>query len=76
MIDARLKISEETLNGLIDQEARKMVGIALKRFELIEDKEILKKELKEIIYESFRNVRDMIRTVGKESIYLVIKNGK
>jgi len=73
MIDTRLKISEETLNGLMEQEARKMVGIALKRFELIEDKEILKKELKEIIYESFRNVRDTIKTVGKEAIHLTIK---
>ena len=72
MIDTRLKISEETLNGLMEQEARKMVGIALKRFELIEDKEVLKKELKEIIYESMRNVRDMIRAVGKEAIHLSI----
>jgi hypothetical protein len=50
-----------------------MVGIALKRFELIEDKETLKKELKEIIYESYRNVRDMVRAVGKEAINLTIQ---
>ena len=69
-MDNRIKLTEETLNQIIDQEARKTVGIALKRFELIEDKETLKKELKEVIYESFRNVRDMVRTVGKEAINL------
>lgn len=69
-MDTRLKLTEDTLNQIVDQEARKTVGIALKRFELIEDKEVLKKELKEIIYESFRNIRDMVRAVGKESINL------
>jgi len=73
-MDTRLKLTEETLNGIIDQEARKTVGIALKRFELIEDKEVLKKELKEIIYESMRNVRDMVRAVGKEAINLTNLN--
>jgi hypothetical protein len=72
-MDNRIKLTEETLNQIIDQEARKMVGIALKRFELIEDKETLKKELKEIIYESYRNVRDMVRAVGKEAINLTIQ---
>jgi hypothetical protein len=75
-MDTRLKLTEETLNQIVDQEARKTVGIALKRFELIEDKETLKKELKEVIYESFRNIRDMVRAVGKESINLVNQNGK
>jgi hypothetical protein len=72
-MDNRLKLTEETLNQIVDQEARKTVGIALKRFELIEDKETLKKELKEIIYESYRNVRDMVRAVGKEAINLTIQ---
>jgi hypothetical protein len=72
-MDNRIKLTEETLNQIIDQEARKMVGIALKRFELIEDKEVLKKELKEVIYESYRNVRDMVRAVGKEAINLTIQ---
>ena len=72
-MDTRLKISEQSLNSIIDNEARKTVGIALKRFELIEDREILKKELKEILYEAFRNVRDTVRAVGKEAINLTIQ---
>jgi hypothetical protein len=73
-MDTRLKITEETLNSIIDQEARKTVGIILKRYELIQDREILKKEIKEILYESFRNLRDMVRVIGKESINLTLQS--
>ena len=69
-MDNKLKITEETLNYIIDQEARKTVGIILKRYEFIEDKEVLKKEIKEVLYEAFRNLRDMIRINGKDSIRL------
>ena len=69
-MDNRLKISEETLNTIINQESRKVVGIIMKRYEFITDKEVLKKEIKEILYESFRNLRDILRINGKESIRL------
>jgi hypothetical protein len=72
-MENKLKISEETLNYIIDQESRKTVGIILKRYEIIDDKEVLKKEIKELIYESFRNVRDIIRVNGKDSISLTKK---
>jgi len=75
-MDNKLKLSEETLNYIVDQEARKTVGIILKRYEFIEDKEVLKKEIKEILYEAFRNLRDMIRVNGKESIRLENVDGK
>jgi CRISPR/Cas system-associated endonuclease Cas1 len=75
-MDNRLKINEETLNQIIEQESRKTVGIILKRYEFIEDKEVLKKEIKEILYESFRNLRDMIRINGREAISLENINGK
>lgn len=73
-MDIRLKITEETLNQIIEQEARKIVGISMKRFEFIEDREVLKKEIKEILYESYRNLRDMIRINGKEAIRLEIQS--
>jgi hypothetical protein len=69
-MDNKLKISEETLNYIIDQESKKTVGIVMKRYEFIQDKEVLKKEIKEILYEAFRNLRDMIRVNGKEAIHL------
>jgi hypothetical protein len=70
LMDNKLKISEETLNYIIDQESKKTVGIVMKRYEFIQDKEVLKKEIKEILYEAFRNLRDMIRVNGKEAIHL------
>ena len=75
-MDNRLKLTEETLNQIIDQEARKTVGHILKQYELIEDKNLLKAEIKEILYQSFRNVRDIIRITGKEAINLTIQNSK
>lgn len=72
-MDNRLKIPEETLNYICEQEAKKTVGIVMKRYEFIQDKEVLKKEIKEILYEAFRNLRDMIRINGKESINLTIQ---
>jgi predicted house-cleaning noncanonical NTP pyrophosphatase (MazG superfamily) len=75
-MDNRLKITEESLNQIIDQEARKTVGHILNQYDLIEDKNLLKKEIKEILYQSYRNLRDMVRVVGKESINLTITKSK
>jgi hypothetical protein len=63
-------IEESLLRNLVDMESRKICGIIMKRYEIIEDKEILKKETKELIYEAYRNLRDMIILYGKESIRL------
>jgi hypothetical protein len=44
----------------------------MKRYEIINDKETLKKEIKEILYEAYRNLRDLIIacSMAKESIIL------
>ena len=88
-MDNRLKISEETLNQIIDQESKKLVGTCLKRIEIPleikskegkelilneKDLENLKAQLKNLIYESLRTIRDMIRINGKESISLTNTN--
>ena len=39
--------------------APKLVGKIMKRFEIIDDKTILKKETKELIYETFRELQDI-----------------
>jgi hypothetical protein len=46
------------------------VGKVCKRFELSTDKEEIKKQVKEILYESLRDIRDIINLYGKESIRL------
>ena len=86
--DTRIKIDEGTLDYIIKQESIKLVGTCLKRIEIpLEIKEktgeklvLNKKELenvksqqKNLIYESLRALRDMIRINGKEPINLTIK---
>jgi hypothetical protein len=59
-------------------EASKLVGKCLKRFEIIDDKELLKKEVKELIYESFRDIINIVAAYekGLENSHFVFKNGK
>jgi hypothetical protein len=88
-MDNKLKISEEVLNQIIEQESKKLVGTCLKRIEIPleikskegkelilneKDLENLKAQLKNLIYESLRTIRDMVRINGKESISLTINN--
>jgi len=53
-------ITEYFLNDLIDTTSRTTVGKILKRVDIFDDKETLKKALKEVIYEEYRNVRALL----------------
>lgn len=63
-----LKIQELYLEELIGLQASKLAGKSMKRFELFNDPktnsianaDLLKKELKELVYESFRDFRDIL----------------
>ena len=69
-MDNKLKISEETLNFICEQEAKKIVGKVCKRFELSDNKDEIKTQVKELLYEFVRDLRDVIRVNGKEAINL------
>jgi len=45
--------------------ASKLSGKMLKRFDLFEDKEILKKELKELIYENSRDLSEIFKAYAE-----------
>ena len=60
-----LKISEEYLKELIDYTSKSLVGKLLKRFEIIDNRDIIKKDAKELIYEEFRQLRDLILAHNK-----------
>ena len=47
------------LDTVFTKEFAKLVGKLLKRVEILEDKEYLKREIKELIYESSREMRDI-----------------
>ena len=47
---------------ILDQEVKKLTGTTMKRFELSEDIEEIKKQVKEIQYEWARNLYDILIT--------------
>jgi len=53
------------LDQVFSAEFPKLVGKVMKRFEILEDKEYLKKEIKELIYESSREMQDIFYAYSK-----------
>ena len=67
----KIILERQTLENILGSEAKKLVGKCMKRFELSENKEDIKKQVKEILYESIRDIQDLIIACsGKESIRL------
>jgi len=60
-----LKITEQYIQEVIDHEGASLVGKILKRFEIIDDQVILKKTIKELVYEEYRHVRDLLIAGGR-----------
>ena len=54
------QIEEDYLKELIDYAGKALVGKILKRFEIIENRDIIKSDTKELVYEEFRSLRDLI----------------
>ncbi len=65
MDSKNLKISEEYLRELIDFCGRASCGKILKRFEIVPDRNMLKGLVKELIYEGFRNFKDLLEAHNK-----------
>jgi len=64
------------LEQVLSFESSKLVGKLLKRFEIIANVDTLKKEAKELIYESFRDLKDIFEAYGKglEVSFFTFKN--
>ena len=60
-----LKIRHEYLLELIEDHSRKTVGKVLKRFEIIENRDVLKADIRELLYESYRDLRDLLLAGGR-----------
>ncbi len=54
------QVNSVFLDGLIERMSRQTVGKILKRHEVIEDKDTLKKEVRELIYEEYRALKSLI----------------
>jgi len=72
-MDIKIILTENLLNLIFDQESKKIVGKCMKRFELTNDKELIKKEIKELLYECLRDIKDIL-LLNKESISLTNTN--
>lgn len=64
-MEQEMKISERYLDELISFESKKLVGKVLKRYEIVSDKDTLKSEIKELVYEQFRDLKDLIIAYNK-----------
>lgn len=67
-----LKINMDHLDELIRMSSITTVGEVMKRFESIEDKTILKGQVKELLYEQFRNFKILLVAygLGKDAIQI------
>lgn len=57
-----LKISKEYLDEVSDKWISALVGKIMKRFEIHSDKNTIKKEVKELLYENIRELKLNIRS--------------
>jgi len=66
------------LNQVLSKEFPKLVGKLCKRFEILEDREALKKEIKELVYESAREITDIFEAYasGIEVSYFELRSKK
>jgi hypothetical protein len=55
-----ITVTPEYLKQSIDFVSSSLVGKLLKRFEILEDKDAIKRVSKELIYEEFRHLRDIL----------------
>lgn len=59
-MDKNIIIPEKELEELVNFHASKLVGKVCKRFEISTDQLTIKKEVKELVYESFRDLKDVL----------------
>lgn len=55
-------ISKEYLDSVTDSWVNALVGKIMKRFEILNNKEDIKKSVKELIYENIRDLKTNIRS--------------
>lgn len=61
-MENKIILDLELFKIILDQEAKKLTGKTMKRFELTNDKEEIKKQVKELQYEFFRDLYDILKT--------------
>ena len=57
-----MEISKEHLEKVINVSSRALVGRVMKRFEIFNNKDDIKRSLKELIYENYRETQALIES--------------
>lgn len=60
-----LSLTEGDLEELFKLSSKKLVGRVLKRFEIHDNIPVLKSEIKELLYEGFRDLQELVIANGK-----------
>jgi hypothetical protein len=61
MAKEKLIVTEEYLDKVTSQWAKSLVGKMMKRFEILDDKDAIKRDIKELIYENIRDLKVNIK---------------
>ena len=69
-------ISKAYLEELLINNSKALVGQIMKRFEIFDDKEIIKKSVKELIYENQRKIQTLIASFSCGVEFVVPKKIK
>jgi len=72
-MSTELKIQEDYLKELSDHVSSSLVGKILKRFEITDNKDFIKKDVKELIYEEFRHFKELLVAHNKGIDITIIK---
>jgi hypothetical protein len=72
-MNKEITVTQSYLKQAIDFVSASLVGKILKRFEILEDKEAIKKISKELIYEEFRHLRDILLAFNEGHEIRIIK---
>ena len=74
-MNKNILLDEQLLKYLLTQASQKAVGKCMKRFELSDDKDEIKKQVKELLYESFRDLTDSIINCSKSKNAIHLTKG-
>lgn len=75
-----LKIDKEYLEELINYIGRSLTGKCMKRFEILDDNNMIKSDIRELIYEEIRHFRDLLIAHDKglniQQFHFKVKEGE
>lgn len=73
-MENKLEISEAYLDQILKASASSLVGEIMKRFEILENKDAVKADTKELVYEKFRELKGQIKAFNSGVKFIAPKS--